>query len=391
MLSCSGSRGLKSSFSYAMYSELYGFTAEPFRLTPDQRFYYDSEVHRRAMAYLRYGLEQAEGFIVITGDIGTGKTMLVRNLFGELEDGKIMAAQLVSTRLQAEDLLRMVCASFGLAHEGMNKATMLHNLEVICRTRYAQGQRILLVVDEAQNLSAGSLEELRLLANYQSEGRALFQAFLLGQNQLRRTLQTANLAQLRQRIIASYHLDPLSKEETRAYIEHRLRLVGWGNDPALEEAVFRGIFEATGGVPRLINTLCNRLLLYGCIEEKHGLAEADLGVVLKDMHQGVEAEARHDAATVGEEEVTLAEREWQDELDVKAGTTPERPNGQAEGHSAALNAEGESGTPLLSLQQRVAKLEADVSRLNKVLAHERRLLRKAILLQLDVDAGDELQ
>lgn len=372
-----------------MYAEFYRFTADPFRLTPDERFYFDSEVHRRAMAYLRYGLEQAEGFIVITGDIGTGKTMLIRNLFSELEEGTVMAAQLVTTRVQPEDMLRMVCASFGLGHDGMNKATMLHNLEVICRTRYAQGQRILLVVDEAQNLPVGSLEELRLLANYQTEGRALFQSFLLGQSQLRRTLQTARMAQMRQRIIASYHLEPLSKEETRAYIEHRLGIAGWNDDPELEEGVFDAVFESTSGVPRLINTLCDRLLLYGCIEEKHKLGQEDVSVVLQDMHQGVELEAppseeMTEGAVNGFCDTRHMARQVEDR-DAATGENRERVEGFAEGHGLA----GGGATSHLSFQQRITALEAEVSRLNRIVRHERALLRKAVLSQLDLRFEDD--
>lgn len=374
-----------------MYTEYYGLTGHPFRLTPDERFYYNSEVHRRAMAYLRYGLEQAEGFIVITGDIGTGKTMLIRNLFSEIQDDEIMAAQLVTTKVLPDDMLRMVCASFGLAHEGMNKATMLHNLEVICRASYAQGKRILLVVDEAHNLPPGSLEELRLLANYQSGGRALFQSFLLGQNQLRRTLKMPDMAQLQQRIIASYHLDPLSEEESRSYIEHRLQLVGWKNDPVLDDEAFIGIFEATGGVPRLINTLCDRLLLFGCIEEKRGLGRTELNAVLEDMERGADGEAARPEEDGGLS--SSAPSFSQDQ--VRGQDTP----GASEGHlfagdsgiePAVTVTKGNSEKGPADLSQRVTALEGEVARLGRVVRQERALLRKAILLQLDLDPGEEI-
>ena len=270
-----------------MYDALYGLSGKPFQLTPDQRFFFDSQGHHRALAYLRYGLEQGEGFIVITGGIGTGKTMLVRTLFSELANRNVMAAQLVTTQVDPDDMLRMVCASFGLAHEGMNKATLLHNLEVIARTRFAEGKHILLVVDEAQNLPAPSLEELRMLSNFQIEGRSLFQSFLLGQEDLRRTLQAPNMEQLRQRIIAAYHLEPLSPEETRDYIEYRLKCVDWTGDPELEEEIFPLLHERTAGVPRRINTLCDRLLLFGCIEGKHNLTVDDLRLVVAEIEEEV--------------------------------------------------------------------------------------------------------
>ena len=352
-----------------MYDEFYRLTGKPFQLTPDQRFFYESQVHHRAMAYLRYGLAQGEGFIVITGGIGTGKTMLVRNLFSELENRDVMAAQLVTTQVGPEDMLRMVCASFGLAHEGMNKATLLHNLEAIARARFTEGKRILLVVDEAQNLPGRSLEELRMLANFEIDGRSLFQSFLLGQDELRRTLKGAGMEQLRQRIIASHNLDPLSPEETKGYIEFRLGRVGWNGDPALDAAIFPTIHELTGGVPRRINALCDRLFLYGCLEELHGLGPADLAAVAADMQK----ELAH-AAPVPQAETPpgpLRERE--------PARFPDGPEAD-EGASA----------PPTELGRRVSQLEGEVERLRQIVHHERKLLRKAVLMQLDLDAYDEL-
>jgi putative secretion ATPase (PEP-CTERM system associated) len=347
-----------------MYDEFYRLSSKPFQLTPDQRFFFDSHVHHRAMAYLRYGLEQREGFIVITGPIGTGKTMLVRTLFGELENRDVMAAQLVTTQVGPEDMLRMVCASFGLAHEGMNKATLLHNLEVIARTRFAEGKHVLLVVDEAQNLPPQSLEELRMLANFQVEGRSLVQSFLLGQEELRRTLQAPQLEQLRQRIIASYNLEPLSREETRAYIEYRLSTAGWQGDPKLEDALFDGVHELTGGVPRRINSLCDRLFLYGCIEDKHALGMEDLEVVQAEL----------------ETEVGPARSPAPDSQRPAPSANPAP--GDFEGGPA-----GEDGS---GMAQRLVRLEAEVARLREVVQHERKLLRKAVLMQLDLDAYDDI-
>jgi general secretion pathway protein A len=344
-----------------MYDDFYHLSGKPFQLTPDHRFFFDSQVHHRAMAYLRYGMEQQEGFIVITGGIGTGKTMLVRALFGEIENREIMAAQLVTTQVGPEDMLRMVCASFGLAHEGMNKATLLHNLEVIARTRFAEGKHILLVVDEAQNLPPGSLEELRMLANFQVEGRSLFQSYLLGQDELRRTLQGPGMEQLRQRIIASYHLEPLSLEDTRAYIEHRLQLVEWKQDPALDPSLFEAIHALTDGVPRRINTLCDRLFLYGCIDEKHTLGPDDAELVAKEMKDEVGQGSGPPSAS--------AELERVDDDQAPAPI-----------HAPVSGEVGE----------RLTRLEAEVAALKKMVQHERKLLRKAVLLQLDLDAYDDL-
>lgn len=353
-----------------MYDTFYGLNGKPFQLTPDQRFFFDSQGHHRALAYLRYGLEQSEGFIVITGGIGTGKTMLVRTLFAELESRDVMAAQLVTTQVEPDDMLRMVCASFGLAHEGMNKATLLHNLEVIARTRFAEGKRILLVVDEAQNLPARSLEELRMLANFQIEGRSLFQSFLLGQEELRRTLQAPNMEQLRQRIIAAYHLEPLSLEETRDYVEYRLKCVAWTGDPELEEGVYSVVYSQTGGVPRRINTLCDRLLLFGCIEERHRLTAEDISLVAAEIEQ----ETGRPAAGIAEQAKVGAAR-------FTKGASDGNPMSSAPIGVPA----GDEG-----IAERLASLEEAVNRLHATVQHERKLLRKAILIQLDLDAYDEM-
>ncbi len=259
-----------------MYESFYKLSGKPFQLSPDPRFFFASRGHKRAMSYLRYGLSQGEGFIVITGGVGTGKTTLVRALFEDLAKENIVAAQLVTTHLEPEDTLRMVAASFGLAHEGAPKAAVMKNLEIFLLARAREGKRILLVVDEAQNLPQESLEELRMLANFQVAGRALLQSFLLGQEEFRDTLQADGLEQVRQRVIAAYHLEPLGLEEMKQYIEHRLSHVGWQHDPKFDEAAYQKIFEFTQGVPRKINTFCDRLLLFGYLEELHELGAAQV-------------------------------------------------------------------------------------------------------------------
>jgi len=208
-----------------MYEDYYRFSAKPFQLNPDPRFFYGSKGHKRAMAYLDYGLSLGEGFIVITGEVGAGKTTLVRNLFRQLDAHNLVAAQLVSTQLDAEDTLRSVAASFGLEHEGLTKSALLKNLEDFLSAAARQGKRTLLVVDEAQNLTPRAVEELRMLSNFQNNERSLIQTFLLGQPEFRGILQSPDMQQLRQRVVASYHLGPLDADETRGYIEHRLRTV----------------------------------------------------------------------------------------------------------------------------------------------------------------------
>ncbi len=250
-----------------MYEAFYNLSTKPFSLSPDPRFFFGSSGHKRAMSYLRYGISQGEGFIVITGGIGTGKTTLVRNLFAELDKECIIAAQLVSTNLTPDELIKMVSAAYGLPYEGLAKVSLLQQLETFLRRAEAQGKRVLLVVDEAQNLPAETVEELRMLSNFQGENRSLIQSFLLGQDEFRHTIQSPGMEQLRQRIIASCHLSPLNKNEVRSYIEHRLKEVGWSSRPVITDIAFELIHKYTGGVPRRINVFCDRLLLYGYLEE----------------------------------------------------------------------------------------------------------------------------
>jgi len=209
--------------------------------------------------------------------------MLVANLFQEITQESLVAAQLVSTQIGEDDMLRMVNSAFGLAHEGLSKAALLRNLEAFFRARRAEGKRVLLVVDEAQNLPRRSIEELRMLSNYQQDGEALLQSFLIGQAELRTTLQGRGMEQVRQRIIAGYHLRPLDRLEMKSYIEHRLKLVGWAENPKLEELAYDKLYAATGGVPRRVNNMVDRLLLYGALEELNLIDAPHVETVIAEM------------------------------------------------------------------------------------------------------------
>lgn len=291
-----------------MYEEYYKLKAKPFHLSPDPRFFFGSSGHKRVLAYLRYGINQGEGFIVVTGEVGTGKTTLLRTLLSELpSDNNIIAAQLVTTQLECDELLRMVAASFGLAYEGRSKSTLLRELESFFMANAREGRRALLIVDEAQNLPAHSLEELRMLSNYQVGSKSLFQSFLVGQVEFRNTLRAPNLEQLRQRVIASYHLGPMDLNETKAYIEHRLNLVGWGGDPAFTQEAYMAVYDYARGVPRKINTLCDRILLVGYLDELHEITDETVGRVIDELREETEdsstpatemAEAESGAAVV---------------------------------------------------------------------------------------------
>lgn len=271
-----------------MYIEFYNLTGQPFQLTPDHRFFFNSSVHQRALAHLTFGMSQGEGFIVITGDVGAGKTTLMGHLMSTLDREKYISATVVTTQLAADDMLRMVASAFGLQQENADKATLLRRIESFCRNQHDDGRNCLLLVDEVQNLTFQALEELRMLSNFQHNGTALLQSILLGQPQFRRTLASGDLDQLRQRVIASYHLGPISAQETRDYIRHRLNAVGWKNDPVLTEDAFSEIYRQTGGVPRRINVLCSRLLLYGYLDEKHELDGEAVAQVASDLQRETE-------------------------------------------------------------------------------------------------------
>ena len=256
-----------------MYDDHYGLTGMPFRLTPDPHFWFDSATHRTAMAYLGYGLAQGEGFIVITGDVGAGKTTLVAHVMETLDGSRVHAIRIVSTQIDAEDLLRMVAQSLGLATEGLAKAELLERIERCLHAQANEGRRTLLIVDEAQNLPLAALEELRMLSNFQAADKALLQTFLLGQPEFRDAIQESpDLEQLRQRVIATHHLTAMSAAETEPYVVHRLSRVGWQGNPAFTPDAFTALHVRSGGVPRRLNTLANRVLLYGALE---GLATID--------------------------------------------------------------------------------------------------------------------
>ncbi len=250
-----------------MYETYYSFTGSAFQLTPDPRFFYGSRGHSRAIAHLTYGLAQGEGFIIVTGEVGAGKTTLIERLLSTLDHDTYAVARVNTTQVSGEDLFRLAMAGFGINEPDARKATLLLRFEAALRDHRLAGRRCLLIVDEAQNLSQSALEELRMLSNLTESGRASLQTILMGQPQFRRMLASPDLDQLRQRVLTSYHLGPLSGEETRAYIEHRLATVGWHDVPRWDDAAFAAVHDHSGGLPRRINRLCGRVLLFGALEQ----------------------------------------------------------------------------------------------------------------------------
>lgn len=278
-----------------MYEAYYGLKVKPFQLNPDPAFYFDSRQHRRAKAYLEYGLHQNEGFIVVTGEIGAGKTTIVRSLLDSLDKDKVVAAQIVSTQLDADDILRMVAAAFGVRFKDLAKADLILALEAFFVEITRRGKRCLLIVDEAQNLTARAVEELRMLSNFQFESHALLQSFLVGQPEFRAIMLSPQMEQLRQRVIAACHVGPLSAAETRDYIYHRLRCAGSQGEPKFDDAAHQAIYEASGGIPRRINALCDRLLLLGFLSDKKSFGKEDVQEVVKEMGGQIGAGAKSSA------------------------------------------------------------------------------------------------
>jgi general secretion pathway protein A len=287
-----------------MYTGFYKLRAEPFLLTPDERFYFESTVHAQAMAHLTYGLARGEGFIIITGDVGAGKTTLVKRLIAAIDPQKIVAAHVVTTLLAGHDLLRMVAAAFGIKDLPQDKAGLLLRLQEFFNQTHQAGRRALLIVDEAQNLSETALEELRMLSNFQVENAAPFQSFLIGQPQFRRIIASPDLEQLRQRVIASYHLGPLTSVECGNYITHRLKQVGWTGDPEFGPDAIGALYKHSSGIPRRINTLGSRLMILGFLDEMHIFTAADVNRIAADLDRETRSFGSAEKESESRQEIT---------------------------------------------------------------------------------------
>lgn len=267
-----------------MYDQFYGLTGRPFQLTPDPQYYFESTTHRKALSYLGYGLAQGEGFIVITGEVGAGKSTLVSHLMQSVDKARLTAATIVTSQLDGLDMVHMAAESFGIDTRGLDKAATLKGIENFLHAEARTGRRCLLVVDEAQNLSIDALEELRMLSNFQLGSSALLQIFLLGQPEFRDLVRdAAELEQLRQRVIATHHLEPMDANEVEPYIVHRLNRAGWNGRPKITADAYSVLYAETGGVPRKLNTLMNRVMLMGAVEQVDLLDGALVEAVIADM------------------------------------------------------------------------------------------------------------
>ena len=352
-----------------MYDSYYGFTGRPFQLTPDPEFYFESASHKKAMSYLGYGLNQGEGFIVITGEVGAGKSTLVAHLMERIDPEALTVAQVVTSALDGEELIHVVAQSFGIAVDGKDKAGALGAIEQFLQEEARAGRRCLLIVDECQNLEFTALEELRMLSNFQLGSHPLLQSLLLGQPEFRRTLaHHPNLDQLRQRIIASHHLEALDAEELEDYVHHRLAHVGWEQQPSLEAGLLTALYDATDGIPRRVNQIMNRLLLLGAIEERDEIGLSMLDAVLEEMSQdqsrgGTLRQVSPETVSQGTQNEPSAETLLDGNVEQPAGNAPAEPvDAKTEAAIESIPA-SEVAAMMAQRDARATELEAAISEL----------------------------
>jgi general secretion pathway protein A len=352
-----------------MYEQFYGFTGRPFQLTPDPQFYFESTSHKKAMSYLGYGLNQGEGFIVITGEVGAGKSTLVAHLMERIDRKALTAAQVVTSALDGEELVHVVAQAFGLPIEGKDKAAALGALERFLQDEARAGRRCLLVVDECQNLDFTALEELRMLSNFQLGSHPLLQSLLLGQPEFRRTLaHHPDLDQLRQRIIASHHLDALDESEVESYITHRLARVGWTGRPVLAEGLLPALYDATQGIPRRVNQVMNRLLLLGAIEEQDEVNLTMLEAVCEEMAADQTRGSQTDAAPRAPVSAAVPQ-DVADMLAQRDERTAELEAAISELQAAGAPVQGSSNAPDPHINEAITRLETRLAEQEESFRH----------------------
>jgi general secretion pathway protein A len=340
-----------------MYERFYQLRERPFALSPDPDYLYPSRVHREALSYLRYGIEGHAGFVVITGEIGSGKTTLLQTLLRGL-DRETTVARLVNTMLAPHELLEAILIDFGLEPSD-SKPMMLRELADFLLQERAAGRLVLLVIDEAQNLSQTALEEVRMLSNLETEKSKLIQIVLVGQPDLRDALDRPELEQLRQRITVSYHLQPLDPDDTAAYINHRLRRAAIGAPLEFPPDVTDFVHARSGGVPRVINVICDAILLFGYGDERRLIDEPLAREAVAELEAtGVLAPAPDlPRAVTGTAPVPA--------------TAPPAPLPRA-----AIRAEvRETDNALRAREEQVARREQELEAQRRVLEEEYRLLR----------------
>jgi general secretion pathway protein A len=265
-----------------MYESFYGLKENPFNVTPNPDYIYLGENHREALAQLFYGVRERKGFIVITGEVGTGKTTLIHYLLDKMNGNHTRTAFLFNPKLTVDDFIQYILKDLGVRVQGKTKGEYLHNLHRYLLNAYQKDERVILIVDEAQGLRPELLEEIRLLSNLETSRSKLLQIVLLGQPELDKTLSQAGFRQLRQRINLRYHLQPLSEKETKEYIGKRLGIAG-ARAPIFTEKAMKQVYLRSRGIPRLINILCDNALLNGYALDQKPVDERSVKEVAKDL------------------------------------------------------------------------------------------------------------
>jgi type II secretory pathway predicted ATPase ExeA len=268
-----------------MYERFYHLSTNPFRLAPDPGFCFSHSGYTRAREYLEYALDQGEGFVMVTGRPGTGKTMLLETFLAETDNNRVVARRIAVSNYGADDLLHAVAYAYDIDTANLGKAALRQQIQQYFLKQEQAGRRVLLIIDEAQALQHTALEELRILADLQTQSRLMLQLFLVGQESLQDLMRSPDMEQFQQRVIANYHLVPLSLMEVRAYIEHRLLHAGWSGAPEFTSAAVLAIYQLSKGVPRHINKICNRLLLLGFGKGSYLFDKEDVQEISAEMHE----------------------------------------------------------------------------------------------------------
>ncbi len=385
-----------------MYDQYYELQGRPFQLTPDPHFYFESATHRKALSYLGYGLAQGEGFIVITGDIGAGKTTLVGHVMSTIDPARLTAVKIVSTQVEGDDLLRLAAQQFGISEEALPKAQLLQRIEAFLHAQARKGLRTLLIVDEAQGLGVTAVEELRMLSNFQLGGQSLLQIFLLGQPEFRDLMNSPELEQLRQRVIATHHLEPMLANEVEHYIRHRLSLVGWQENPRFTADAYAAIYRATDGVPRRINALMSRVLLLGAIDHLSEIdghvvqaVAADMGLDIDAVPEAMEASPLDAAGEIVPDEAAVAfAADSEPEDDAPADSSAEGVNNadpaelhrirdELEDLRRTISLTGSLGMDQQALVERLADIEHRVATVEARSDEQEAALRHVLTLLVD--------
>ncbi len=266
-----------------MYESFYGLKEKPFNLTPDPDYLYMSPGHENVYSHLEYAIQESKGFVVVTGEVGSGKTTLINYLLRKIPQA-IQVGIINNTFVQPQELLRMICQEFDLPYEDADKTALLARFYNYLLEQYSKRERVILIIDEAQNLPEKSLEEIRMLSNLESEKHHLIQMILVGQPQLKEKLQKKRLEQFVQRVTVSCHLDGLDKEQVEGYIRHRLKIADARNLDIFDREAINAIYKHSRGIPRLINTICDSAFVYGYAD--------DVKVIGRDLIEAV-AQARN--------------------------------------------------------------------------------------------------